>query len=112
MRESEIEDYLIKRVKELGGEVRKLKWIGRVGAPDRFVGVFGKNFIIELKATGKKPRAYQWREILFLRDCGMVVWVADSIAAIDEILSITNEWLDIKRANWSPYLLSLQDPKK
>lgn len=112
MRESEIEDYLIKRVKELGGEVRKLKWIGRVGAPDRFVGVFGKNFIIELKAPGKTPDSKQWSEIRFLRHFGVRVWVADSIVAIDEILTITREWVDIKRANFSPYLSSLQDPKK
>ena len=30
-RESHIEAYLVKRAKELGGEVRKVKWIGRTG---------------------------------------------------------------------------------
>jgi len=37
MRESQIEKYLVKRVKELGGEVRKVQWIGRRYAPDRLV---------------------------------------------------------------------------
>lgn len=37
MRESQIEAYLAKRVKELGGEVRKVQWIGRRSAPDRLV---------------------------------------------------------------------------
>lgn len=37
MRESIIEAHLVKRVKEMGGEVRKVKWIGRRGAPDRLV---------------------------------------------------------------------------
>lgn len=37
MRESQIEKYLVKRVKELGGEVRKVQWIGRRAAPDRLV---------------------------------------------------------------------------
>lgn len=37
MRESQIERYLVKRVKELGGEVRKVQWVGRQGAPDRLV---------------------------------------------------------------------------
>ncbi|NYT44576.1 VRR-NUC domain-containing protein [Alcaligenaceae bacterium] len=37
MRESEIEDYLVQRVRGMGGEVRKVKWIGRRGAPDRLV---------------------------------------------------------------------------
>ena len=36
-RESDIEKYLCDRVKDLGGEVRKVKWIGRNGAPDRLV---------------------------------------------------------------------------
>lgn len=37
MRESDIEDHLVKRVKAMGGEVRKVQWIGRRGAPDRLV---------------------------------------------------------------------------
>jgi len=37
MRESTIELYLVEQVKALGGEVRKVKWIGRNGAPDRIV---------------------------------------------------------------------------
>lgn len=37
MRESEIESYLVKRVESLGGEVRKVEWVGRRGAPDRVV---------------------------------------------------------------------------
>lgn len=37
MRESQIEKYLVERVTALGGEVRKVKWIGRRGAPDRLV---------------------------------------------------------------------------
>ena len=37
MRESTIEAHLVKVVKELGGEIRKVKWIGRNKAPDRVV---------------------------------------------------------------------------
>lgn len=37
MREATVEKYLVRRVKELGGEVRKVQWIGRQGAPDRLV---------------------------------------------------------------------------
>ena len=37
MLERDIEDYLVKRVNELGGEVRKVKWVGRRSAPDRLV---------------------------------------------------------------------------
>lgn len=37
MRERDIEDYLVKRVKAMGGECRKVQWIGRNSAPDRLV---------------------------------------------------------------------------
>lgn len=37
MRERDIERRLVERVKELGGEIRKVKWVGRDGAPDRVV---------------------------------------------------------------------------
>lgn len=37
MLERDIEDYLVKRVKAMGGEVRKVQWLGRNSAPDRFV---------------------------------------------------------------------------
>lgn len=37
MLERDIEKYLVRRVKKLGGEVRKVQWIGRNNAPDRVV---------------------------------------------------------------------------
>jgi hypothetical protein len=37
MLERDIEDYLVKRVEAMGGEVRKVQWIGRNSAPDRLV---------------------------------------------------------------------------
>lgn len=37
MRERDIERHLVRRVKELGGEVRKIQWVGRASAPDRVV---------------------------------------------------------------------------
>jgi hypothetical protein len=32
-----IETHLVRRVEELGGECRKVVWVGRAGAPDRLV---------------------------------------------------------------------------
>jgi len=37
VKERDIEKYLVKRVKALGGEVRKVTWQGRKSAPDRLV---------------------------------------------------------------------------
>lgn len=37
MRELTVEQYLARRVRELGGRVRKVVWVGRRNAPDRLV---------------------------------------------------------------------------
>lgn len=82
MLESKVENHLVDRVKEYGGEVRKVKWIGRVGAPDRVVFLFGVHFV-ELKAPGKKPEAHQTREHIRMRKNGASVYVLDTIEAVD-----------------------------
>lgn len=92
MRESEVEKYLVKVVKSLGGECRKVKWIGRRSAPDRVVmlpfkgtSVFvGDTIWIELKCPGKGPTAAQRREHARMRKFGQQVFVLNSIGAIDK----------------------------
>jgi hypothetical protein len=58
LRESDIEAYLNKRVKELGGESRKVRWIGRNSAPDRIVMLPGraerKTTVAEVKVFAEK----------------------------------------------------------
>jgi len=97
MRESDVEKYLVKRVKELGGEIRKVKWVGRRGAPDRFVMVYGLNFFVELKAPGEKPRPEQVREIELLKTREVGVYVLDSIDAVDRLLD-TMHWAVTRNA--------------
>lgn len=100
MRESTIERYLVRRVKALGGEVRKVQWIGRIGAPDRVVlglhrthwhnGVeirVQRPVWVELKAPGKKPEAHQVREHKKLRQRGEDVVVIDSLEGVDALLA-------------------------
>lgn len=96
MRERDIEAYLVKRVKELGGEVRKLKWIGRNGAPDRVVMLpavalyYGEPLSlviwVELKAPGETAKPHQLREHKRMRDMGQRVEVVDSMERVDEVL--------------------------
>ena len=87
MRESDIEKYLVKRVKQLGGEIRKAKWIGHVGAPDRRVMLPGRPPVwIELKAPGVKPRSTQIREHNRMRRLGEFVEVVDSMEGVDALL--------------------------
>lgn len=96
MRESQIEAYLVRRVKALGGEVRKVQWIGRRGAPDRLVMLpenwAGRNdesefMWVELKAPGVKPEPYQLREHERMRWMHQTVVVIDSLQGVDELLS-------------------------
>lgn len=94
MRESVIEKHLVKRVKELGGEVRKVAWVGRRGAPDRVVllpraGTTWTTHAIwvELKATGVPAEAYQLREHARMRKMGQRVVVIDSIEGVEALLA-------------------------
>lgn len=101
LRESDIEKRLVQRVKGLGGEVRKLRWIGRNGAPDRIVmlpwvnqhnGVDdyydtpARTIWVELKAPGAKPEPHQLREHARMRKMGQRVEVVDSYERVEEIL--------------------------
>ena len=107
MRESSIEDYLVRRVKELGGEVRKVQWIGRKGAPDRLVMLppatqvmtlatrcYPLTIWVELKAEGLAAlfphtphERQQHREHERMRAMGQRVVVIDSYAVVEELLS-------------------------
>ena len=95
MRESAIEKHLVKRVEELGGEVRKVKWIGRRGAPDRLVMLpaeyqwnvpLPQTIWVELKAPGEVPEPHQAREHKRMRAMGQHVVVIDSIEGVEELL--------------------------
>lgn len=104
--ERDVEKYLIKRVKALGGEVRKVKWIGRNSAPDRVVmlpwrddpradsGGKDQTIWIEVKAPGLAAsfplgahEQAQHREHERMRKMGQRVVVVDSYEAVDEVLS-------------------------
>lgn len=108
MRERDIEKHLVKRVKELGGEVRKVQWVGRRGAPDRLVMlrpttpriVDGKVketaacTWVELKAPGGAEtfpadahERQQAREHTRMTRMGQRVVVIDSIEAVDRLLA-------------------------
>lgn len=92
MRERDIEQHLVERVKELGGEVRKVKWIGRRGAPDRLVMLPREyrdditTIWVELKAPGEKPKPHQVREHNRMRAMHQTVVVIDSIEGVEELL--------------------------
>ena len=111
--EGKVRTYLRKRAKALGFEHRKLRWIGRRGAPDEYVfwpegmiSTFPREPVgptplglrpvglrrvplaayAEVKRLGEVPEAHQQREIDRLRDAGHVVYVVDSPAQVDAML--------------------------
>lgn len=100
LRERDIERHLVQRVKALGGEVRKVQWIGRRGAPDRLVMLPPRwhynraqdvhevvcTWWVELKAPGVKPEAHQLREHERMRAMGQRVVVIDSLEGVEELL--------------------------
>lgn len=93
MRERNIENYLVERVKEAGGEIRKVKWIGRRGCPDRFVGfstrVSNLMFpycLVELKRPGKKLDDHQKREIKKLEKVGLYTFVIDTKQKVNKFI--------------------------
>jgi hypothetical protein len=86
------ENYLHKRVRELGGEHRRIKWLGHDKSPDDLVSLPGRfPFLVEVKAPGVKfphnahERA-QAREHERLRRMGFKVFVVSSFEEIDEVL--------------------------
>lgn len=90
--ESSVEDYLCDQTKRLGGEVRKVAWLGRKGAPDRLVMLNGRHPLIEVKRpphNGKReePRGEQLREHRKLRAAGFEVHVVDTKEGVDILLA-------------------------
>ncbi|EWS76898.1 hypothetical protein AF72_13785, partial [Xylella taiwanensis] len=82
LHERSIERYLVARVRAKGGEIRKVKWIGRHGAPDRIAMLPGSTLWIELKAPGEQCRPLQLREHERMRRMGQRVEVVDSFEGV------------------------------
>lgn len=75
-----------------GGEIRKVQWQGRVGAPDWLVMLCGSALFVETKAPGDVPRCSQMVEFSRIsRASGIPVLVIDraayAIDIIDALLS-------------------------
>lgn len=79
MLERHVEDYFVACVKTRGGDVRKVKWIGRKHAPDRLALLPGQHFYAELKRPGKGARDGQQREHQRMRAAGCRVYVLNDL---------------------------------
>lgn len=83
--ERDVVKYLIACAKDRGGEVRKVKWIGRSNAPDLRVMLYGGCWV-EAKRPGKLPTAAQEREHDRMRYHGEKVTVVCSTQGVDQML--------------------------
>ncbi|MFL6728075.1 MAG: hypothetical protein ACJ8FS_16405 [Sphingomicrobium sp.] len=88
IREESNEAYLKRRVKESGGETRKVKWVGRRGAPDRLCAWPGRAMFVEVKEASQPwgLRDHQAREHERMRSWGLTVVVLSTRAEIDEFI--------------------------
>lgn len=70
-----------------GGEIRKVLWQGRVGAPDWLVMLCGSALFVETKAQGCVPRRSQMVEFSRIyRACGIPVLVIDRAEYAEDII--------------------------
>ena len=94
MSEKEIENYLVRKIKNKKGIAYKFTSPGNSGVPDRLCLLpNGKIFFVELKSSGKKPRALQVNQITKITKLGQRVYVLDSKEKVDEVL-------ETELANW------------
>lgn len=87
MRESKIEKALVKAVRKAGGDVRKLAFIGRRGAPDRLVMLpHRRPILVEVKAPTGRLSKLQMREHEALRPWFdvLVIWTLADISEVFE----------------------------
>lgn len=72
-----------------GGEIRKVQWQGRAGAPDWLVMLWGGALFVETKATGEVPRRSQIVEFRRIyRASGIPVLVLDRAEDAIDIIDV------------------------
>lgn len=89
MIESPIEQLVVDKAEAAGWLVRKLKWIGRRGGPDRFFAKDGRLVLIEFKKPGETAKAGQGKELERLRQAGLEVHQCDNHLAALRILGVS-----------------------
>ena len=87
MTEKNIEQYLVGKVREMGGKAYKFVSPGNAGVPDRLV-IFpsGRIIFIEMKAPGRVPTNLQNAKHRELKKLNQKVFVIDSKEKVDVVL--------------------------
>lgn len=93
MREKQIEQKLVRAVREAGGMCPKLISPGTDGMPDRLVLLPGCRIgFVEVKAPGKEPRPLQTQRHRQLRALGFPVFVLDDPKQVPGIIQEVAAW--------------------
>jgi len=87
VRESFVEDKFKARIKQEGGHCFKLRFIARVGAPDRLVLLKKWHCLVELKRPKKYAEEHQTRLHKLLIWAGFKVFVVNSIEGIEDVIT-------------------------
>lgn len=90
MLEAPIEQECVDLAEADGWWVRKVGYIGRRGAPDRWLAKAGELLIVEFKRPGKKPDPHQVREHRRMREAGLVVVSIDSVESFKLLIGGAN----------------------
>lgn len=86
--ESPIEDLVCDRAEAAGWIVRKLKWVGRRNAMDRFFLKEGRIVLIEFKRPGLGVKSGQSAEYKLFKEAGAEVHVCDNPLQALRILEV------------------------
>ncbi|UTG84518.1 VRR-NUC domain-containing protein [Bacillus paranthracis] len=87
MRESEVEGYLVKKIKQIGGLAPKWVSPGQRGIPDRIVVLpNGITLYVEMKAPGKKLAPLQELWAKRLTKLGHKAYMIDSKEEVDNFI--------------------------
>ena len=84
---AKLQEHLKKRVQGSGGQYRKVRWAGRRGCPDCFIWwTWPHAAFVEIKAERDVVSAIQRREIERMREDGVPVYLATSVAGLEKII--------------------------
>jgi len=100
MLERDVEDYLVKKVLQLGGKAYKWSSMSNRAVPDRICCLpQGRIKLVECKAPGKQPSPLQLKVIQYLRSLGNEVFVVDTKEKVDILIHHWKEelWKSTKK---------------
>ncbi len=84
---AKLQEHLKKRVQGSGGQYRKVRWEGRRGCPDCFIWwTWPHAAFVEIKAERDVLSAIQRREVERMREDGVPVYLATSVADLEKII--------------------------